>query len=264
MCEAWLAAMTAPPVTGMFSPPTQSRFVNSKSSGFRIATQSVNAHPRRSCIRRGLPNASSSAVLVDVETRHYCPAAPGHRRWDLTPSLARSATMGARVVTQRFGVLLPLKPAASAKSRLGSLGEDARRELVAAFADDTMAAVQDCALVGSVLIVTDDAAVAQRMGVLGVDSIPDGASHLNDSLVQAAAELRRRSPLLRPVAVCGDLPALRADELAAALDEAPANAPAFVSDASGSGTTLYTAPDATRFRPRFGVGSRAAHLGDGS
>src|SRR4051794_8506830 len=171
---------------------------------------------------------------------------------------------GTDVERQPFGVLVPLKPAASGKSRLASLGEDVRRELVAAFAEDTVAAVQECAFVDCVLIVTDDAAVAHRMRELGVDSIPDGASHLNDSLVQAAAELRRRSPLLRPVAVCGDLPALRADELAAALDEAPADAPAFVSDASGSGTTLYTAPDATRFRPRFGVGSRAAHLGDGS
>src|SRR4051812_19932680 len=102
----------------------------------------------------------------------------------------------------RFGLLVPLKPTVSGKSRLGSLGEDVRQGLYTAFAEDTVAAVRACARVGTVLVVTDDATVAEQMRGLGVDAIPDGASTLNDSLVQAAAELRRRAPSLRPVAMC--------------------------------------------------------------
>jgi 2-phospho-L-lactate guanylyltransferase len=169
---------------------------------------------------------------------------------------------GARVEPQRFGVLVPLKPTVSGKSRLGSLGEDVRRELVAAFAEDTVSAVWACPRVHSVLVVTDDAAVAQQMRSMDVDAIPDGANTLNASLVQAAAELTRRSPALRPVAVCGDLPALLPHELTSVLDEVPTDAAAFVSDADGAGTTLYTAPATHHFRPRFGVDSRAAHLAD--
>ena len=169
---------------------------------------------------------------------------------------------GTQAEPRHFGVLVPLKPTVSGKSRLGSLGEDVRQELYAAFAEDTVAAVQACARVAAVLVVTDDATVAQRMRGLGVDAVPDGASTLNESLVQAAAELRRRAPSLRPVAMCGDLPALRPDELTAALDEVPHDQAGFVGDANGTGTTLYTAERGELFRPRFGIGSRAAHLAD--
>ena len=38
----------------------------------------------------------------------------------------------------RYAVLVPVKPPAFAKSRLGDLGDDARRDLAAAFAVDTV------------------------------------------------------------------------------------------------------------------------------
>ena len=43
----------------------------------------------------------------------------------------------------------------------------------------------------------------------------------------------------------------------------PAGTPAFVSDAEGTGTTLYTA-SYDRFEPRFGARSRQAHLDTGA
>ena len=80
---------------------------------------------------------------------------------------------------------------------------------------------------------------------------------------QAAAEARRRWPDLVPAAVCADLPALRPDDLDAALADSPAEAPGFVADAAGIGTTLYAAPH-DLFDPRFGVGSRLVHLRAGA
>jgi 2-phospho-L-lactate/phosphoenolpyruvate guanylyltransferase len=164
-----------------------------------------------------------------------------------------------------FGVVVPVKPASVAKSRLQPLGDRARRELVAAFAVDTIRAASECRVVGRVLVVTDDVQLALALRELGVDAVPDGESDsLNASLHQGAAELLRRSPGLRPVALCADLPALRSSELADALEAVGTEASAFVSDVAGAGTSMYAAPTLEAFEPRFGPASRGAHLAAGA
>ena len=164
-----------------------------------------------------------------------------------------------------FGVIVPVKPPARAKSRLLDLGDTARRDLVVAFAADTVAAALESPLVEVVLVVTDDHLLAAGLAELGTQVLPDGTSDdLNGSLVQAAAELARRRPLLRPVALCADLPALRTEELTRVLAEAASHRAAFVADADGVGTTALTAGHAEDFQPCFGRGSRAAHLAAGA
>jgi 2-phospho-L-lactate guanylyltransferase len=162
-----------------------------------------------------------------------------------------------------YGVLVPVKPPAIAKSRLGGLGDEARRDLAAAFAADTVSAVLACDRVATVLVVTDDHETARGLRELGADVVPDGTADLNGSLVQAAAELHRRSPSLRIAAVCADLPALRPAELAAALDAAGTTGSSFVPDDEGTGTTAVIAPTLEDFRPAFGPGSRRQHLDAG-
>jgi len=165
----------------------------------------------------------------------------------------------------RFGVVVPVKPPAVAKSRLGGLGDDVRRALASAFAADTVEAALASERVACVLVVTDDHVLARELAGTGVEVILDGAAEdLNASLVQAAAELLRRHPGLRIAALCADLPALRPAELTRALDAASCKVMAFVPDADGGGTTVVTAPDLETFRPRFGHGSRAAHLDAGA
>jgi 2-phospho-L-lactate guanylyltransferase len=165
-----------------------------------------------------------------------------------------------------FGVVVPVKPAAVAKSRLQPLGDTARRELVGAFAVDTVLAALECPVVDRVLVVTDDVALARSMRDLGVLAIPDGQSgSLNASLTQGAAELVRLRPGLRPVALCADLPALLPRDLSAALAiTSNDTAPTFVTDAVGSGTTMYTAPSLSLFDPHFGPRSRELHLAHGA
>lgn len=168
-----------------------------------------------------------------------------------------SSELGPRLPA--YGVVVPLKPSAVGKSRLSGLGDVARRELVEALALDTVAAVAGCPAVALVLVVTDDVGLAGRVRELGVSALPDGATGLNASLQQGAAEVVRQEPGLRPLAICGDLPCLRSADLEAVLTAAPPDRPAFVGDAAGVGTTLYLAPDVARFRPRFGPDSRHAH-----
>ena len=168
-------------------------------------------------------------------------------------------------VPARYGVLVPVKSPAVAKSRLGRLGDDARRALAGAFAVDTVVAALASDRVDVVLVVTDDHVLARQLRGTGAEVIPDGVGDdLNGSLVQGAAELVRRRPDLRIAAVCADLPALRSGDLTRVLDAAPLNRMAFLADADGVGTTLVTAPDLATFRPCFGPGSRLEHLYQGA
>lgn len=165
-------------------------------------------------------------------------------------------------------VVVPVKPPALGKSRLVGLTDEQRRELAEAFALDTVAAAGATTGVEAVLVVTDDFRLASALRGEGVEVMPDGVSEdLNETLVQAAAEVVRRWPGAVPVALCADLPGLRPDELAAVLAEAAAEVAAgraaFVRDRAGVGTTLYAAP-AGAFAPSFGFESAAAHGRDGA
>ncbi|MCF6377120.1 2-phospho-L-lactate guanylyltransferase [Nocardioides KLBMP 9356] len=160
-------------------------------------------------------------------------------------------------------VVVPVKPPALGKSRLVGMGDEQRRELAEAFALDTVAAAAATDGVEAVLVVTDDFRLAARLRGTGVEVMPDGVSEdLNETLVQAAAEVVRRWPDAVPVALCADLPGLRPDELASVLVEAARHVSAgravFVRDRAGVGTTAYAAP-AGSFAPSFGIGSAAAH-----
>ncbi|HEX5561091.1 MAG TPA: 2-phospho-L-lactate guanylyltransferase [Nocardioidaceae bacterium] len=163
-----------------------------------------------------------------------------------------------------YAVLVPVKRPSIAKSRLAGVGDDPRRELAAAFAEDTVTAVLSCARVDRVLVVTDDHVLAARLARVGAEVIPDGAGDLNGTLRQAAAEMHRRAPGLRLAAVCADLPALRPGDLAAALDAADPSRMSFVPDRQRAGTTAVIAPRLDAFRPFFGRGSRRRHLQAGA
>lgn len=179
--------------------------------------------------------------------------------------LARSSVMSTSSAPPHYGIVLPVKPPAVAKSRLLDLGDQSRRDLVVAFAADTVTAALESPLVDVVLAVTDDFAFARGLADLGAEVIPDGtADDLNASLLQAAAELHRRWPELRIAALCADLPALRSGELTRALSAAADDRQSFVADSEGVGTTVLVAPSPQDFLPRFGVGSREAHLSDGA
>ncbi len=159
-----------------------------------------------------------------------------------------------------YAVLLPVKPPGRGKTRLGDLPRDL---LAQAFAMDTATACLAASSVSQVLVVTDDATFASFLSQLGCAAIPDGVSgDLNASLSLAAMEAVRRWPGLVPVALCADLPALTPRDLDTALVPRPGR-PRFVADASGEGTTLYTAP-LEEFASRFGLRSAQLHREGGA
>jgi 2-phospho-L-lactate/phosphoenolpyruvate guanylyltransferase len=152
----------------------------------------------------------------------------------------------------RWTVLVPLRALPSAKSRLAaSVPAEVFERLVDAIRADTLAAVRACDPVARLVVVGDRAGadvtlVQTQLGLNG--ALRDGAAYARDHWPQDGI-----------AALVGDLPALRPEELAAALTSAAEHPHAFVADSSGTGTTLLTARPDARLDPRFGAGSAARH-----
>lgn len=164
-----------------------------------------------------------------------------------------------------WGVVMPVKRLALAKSRLVGYGDPARQELALAFACDVVAAALGCPLVVRVLVVTDDDAAAAALTALGADVAPDDPDDgLNPALEHGAELLRARRPGLGVVTVSSDLPALSPDDLASVLSAVPPGSRAFVADSAGTGTTLLAASSPAPLAPSYGPGSRDRHAASGA
>lgn len=161
----------------------------------------------------------------------------------------------------QWAVVIPVKPAAIGKSRLDVPGVE-RMQLARAIALDTIAAAAACEAVAQVFVVTEDGGLARlAFDISGLRFVPEGVARGIDEAValgaQTAGERMPRAALL------GDLPALRPDDLAAALRAAAGFERAVVADAEGTGTTLVTARAGVSLETSFGEGSYARHLARG-
>ena len=164
-----------------------------------------------------------------------------------------------------WALVIPVKPLDRAKSRLAGLAGPRRGELALAMAADTVSALLACPAVAVAIVVTDDPAAGAELGALGAVVIPDRpAAGLNPALEAGAAFAAERWPGRGRAGVAADLPALRPAELGQALNAAAAWPNAFVADAAGDGTTLYTAAPGAAFQPAFGLASRARHAAGGT
>jgi 2-phospho-L-lactate/phosphoenolpyruvate guanylyltransferase len=167
--------------------------------------------------------------------------------------------------TFTWSVVIPVKALAQAKSRLGRLGREQRAGLALAMAADTVSAVLACPEAAHVIVITDDQVARETLAGLGATVIPDEpADGLNAALRHGAAHAARRWPRDGTAALFADLPAVRPEEISRALSAAARWPTAFVADAAGDGTTLYTAGPGAEFRPSFGLASRARHAAGGA
>jgi 2-phospho-L-lactate guanylyltransferase len=164
-----------------------------------------------------------------------------------------------------WSVLMPVKVLARAKSRLAGLAGPRRGELALALAGDTLTAVLACAEVARVIVITDDQVAAAALTGIGALVVADEPRDgLNAALRHGAAYAASRWPGSGTAALSADLPALRPAELAGALRAASAWRTAFVADAAGDGTTLYTASPGVALEPAFGLASRSRHAAGGA
>ncbi|GAA1772329.1 2-phospho-L-lactate guanylyltransferase [Luedemannella helvata] len=174
-------------------------------------------------------------------------------------------------------VLVPVKRLLAAKTRLrGAVPDVPHEQLVLALARDTVLATLRCPAVGRVVVVTNDPTAQAATAALGAVVLPDAPdAGLNQALAYGATTVRSRlngSDTPGVAAIAADLPALRPDDLSAALRAAaelatvPARAArrAFVTDTAGTGTVLLAAPPGVPLQPSFGAGSAAAPAAGGA
>lgn len=182
--------------------------------------------------------------------------------------------------------MVPVKSLSGAKTRLApELSAGERAALARAFALDTIDAALGARLVSRVVVVSDEplieAALRERAGVevvpeLGPRGLAAAIAHgiavagARDDGLETGHSGAARPPVgesgaARPPmgVLLGDLPALRAGDLDAALEAAARYPLAFVPDAEGTGTTFATARARVAFAPHFGADSAARHAAAG-
>jgi 2-phospho-L-lactate guanylyltransferase len=155
-------------------------------------------------------------------------------------------------------LVLPVKHAALAKSRLAPPAGIDRTDLARAIALDSLQAASACAAVGRLVVVTSDPVVGAAAAQVA-DVVADPASGLLGAVhagVDHALTRHGGGPL---AVLLADVPALRPADLAVALDRCGGHAAAFVPDAEGTGTVLLAATVPARLSPAFGPGSAARH-----
>ncbi|WP_247204335.1 2-phospho-L-lactate guanylyltransferase [Streptomyces sp. AgN23] len=169
-------------------------------------------------------------------------------------------------------MLLPVKPFALGKSRLGSWAGAARRDIARAIFLDTMGAILHTPEVCRLIVVTADPeahALAAGAGAEGIHEASVGglnaAARLGAAAAAAAAAGHGAGVRTDPVAVvAADLPALKPRELASVLAEAGPHPRAVLADHRGHGSTVLTAQDPSFLLPGFEGASRARHAANGA
>jgi 2-phospho-L-lactate guanylyltransferase len=166
-----------------------------------------------------------------------------------------------------FGLVIAVKLLANAKTRLAPvLSATAREAIVLAMLVDTIAAASTVPALHSITVVTPDDAAADAARACGARVLPDPtpAGHrdpLNNAI--AAVESAVRALIPNIVVLQGDLPALKSDELAAAVAAARAHPRSYVADRHGTGTSALLAFGAA-LNPLFGAGSARRHRDSGA
>ncbi len=153
-------------------------------------------------------------------------------------------------------VVLPVKGTERAKSRLELADGVSRRLLARAMAMDALAAVLASDLVGVAVVVTSDGPTAEAARAIGAEVVPDPGRGLNAAVRHGAGRLAGPGPV---AVLLADVPALRAEDVTAALEECGRYDAAFVPDAEGTGTVLLTAAEPALLRPDFGAASAQRH-----
>lgn len=167
----------------------------------------------------------------------------------------------------QVGLIIAVKHLPAAKSRLAPIfSESVRQRLVIAMLTDTICATHEVSAVQRVTVVTPDqdvADAARRLGATVLDdpTQPDHPDPLNNALHTAWQSVVVDMPNI--AVLQGDLPALTATELTAAIACAQNHQRSFIADRHGSGTSALFAFGCP-LMPKFGADSARKHQETGA
>lgn len=160
-------------------------------------------------------------------------------------------------------VIVPMKPWDNGKARL-DVAPALRARYAEAMAVDTLMAINGCPVVDCVVaLTTSEPAPASPVSDLSDQVLVQPATmDLNEALTWAYDQ--QSSAPSGTAVVVADLPALRSDELTAALTAATGHRLSMVTDRGGSGTTALAVTGGSTLAARFGPESAARHRESGA
>lgn len=159
--------------------------------------------------------------------------------------------------------VIPVKQLANAKQRLsGVLSAEQRRDLFRAMLEDVLEAATSCDRVEKVIVVTDDAEVADIAHAFGAETRPEpGKPGLIEAVAETGRQLANES-VERMVFLPADIPLVSVEELEVVLDGPTGEGPDMMivpaHDLGGSNCVVTAPPDCMPFA--FGVDSFRRHL----
>lgn len=157
----------------------------------------------------------------------------------------------------KWDAIVPVKGIQDSKTRLG------RRDLTIPLFTDVVTALLGSTCIASIKIVTPDQVIARIATSLNCEVIPedDGgglSSAINNGLSRCNDEGRGNVLVL-----LGDLPCLTPEQINLFLEIGSSHETAFLSDAEGTGTTMWMRTSLGAIPPQFGIRSRAKHRESG-
>jgi 2-phospho-L-lactate guanylyltransferase len=151
------------------------------------------------------------------------------------------------------------------KTRLHAPSGVRRADLARAIASDALSAVLACPAVGRVVLVTSDPVLSAVGATEGADVVPDPGAGLTAAVEAGIAAARAADRAGTPLGVLlPDVPALRPQDLATALDAVADRPLALVPDLEGTGSVLLASGTGGPLPHAFGDGSAARHLARGA
>lgn len=158
----------------------------------------------------------------------------------------------------RACAIVPQKPLAAAKSRLGTvLSAEARVTLSLALLKTVCTTLRATRGVEVVAVMTPDPEVRAFAAACGVRAVPDPDPGLNEALAEVFRSLPTHSHAM--LVVSADLPLIRPADTAAVLAAGTHRAIILAPSRDALGTNALLIPAAVDFRPAFGRGSLRAH-----
>jgi 2-phospho-L-lactate guanylyltransferase len=164
---------------------------------------------------------------------------------------------------QSWRLIVPVKGALTAKSRLHPPAGVARADLAHAFALDTITAAVAGIPPAHLIVVTSDGRTATFVRDQGGVVIDDHGDGLNAAIRQGIDYVDRVLGAGPTAVLLGDIPTLRPQDLTSALSACGTHPRALVPDASGTGTVLLSAMSPRDLHPQFGPDSAREHSRDG-
>jgi 2-phospho-L-lactate guanylyltransferase len=164
---------------------------------------------------------------------------------------------------QSWRLIVPVKGALTAKSRLHPPAGVARADLAHAFALDTITAAVAGIPPAHLIVVTSDGRTATFVRDQGGIVIDDHGDGLNAAIRQGIDYVDRVLGPGPTAVLLGDIPTLRPQDLISALSACGTHPRALVPDASGTGTVLLSALSPRDLHPKFGPDSAREHSRDG-